>query len=317
MSKEGKEIRRSWLSSRYSGSFSGVSGFIKNRKKWKDAKVVEQELQKLEGFALHRPIRKKFRRNKILAHYQHSIYGADLADISKYARYNRPYRWILFVIDSFSKYLWTVPLKNKSAESVISAFKKVFREAGTRPALLHTDMGREFTSKDFTDFLKENKVKRYSIYSVMKSAICERVIRTIMTRVQRFMTEKNTKSFIKKLPDFTASYNASYHRSIGRAPRDVTPESWQDVWKRLYSKYASERGMRKPKYKLNEYVRISRAKGIFEKGYAANYSREIFQIRAVQNTIIPTYLLKDLDGEDIIGAFYEEVGGTIVVHKVR
>ena len=307
MSKEGKEIKRTWLSSRYSGSFSGLSGFVKNRKKWKDAKLVEQELQKLEGFALHRPIRRKFRRNKIWAHYIDSIWGVDLADISKYARYNKPYRWILFVVDSFSKFLYTVPLKNKSAEEVIAAFKKVFRQAGRRPAMIHSDMGKEFTSKAFTDFLKENKVKRYSIYSIMKSAICERTIRTIMTRIQRYMTEKDTKSFIKKLPDFTASYNASYHRSIGRAPRDVTPETWQDVWKRLYSKYASQRGERKPKYKVGDYVRISREKALFEKGYTTNWSREIFQIRAVQNTIIPSYLLKDLDGEEITGAFYEEV----------
>ena len=265
MSSNGKEIRRSYLSSRYSGSFGGLTTFMKNRKKWKDVKEVEKELQKLEGFSLHRPIRKKFKRNKIWAHYINSIWGADLADIQKYANFNRPYRMILFVVDSFSKYLYTVPLKDKSAQTIIAAFKRVFRQAGARPAYLHTDMGKEFVNKDFNAFLKENKVKRYSIYSVMKSAICERTIRTLMTRIQRFMTQKDTKSFVKKLPSFTASYNATWNRSIGMAPRDVTAENWQEVWKRLYSKYASQRGVRKPKYRVNDYMRISREKALFEK----------------------------------------------------
>ena len=266
MTDDGKEIRRSWLSSRYSGSFAGLSSFMKNRKKWKDAKHVEKELQKLEGFSLHRPIRKNFKRNKIWAHYFNSIWGADLADIAKHEKSNRPYRMILFVVDSFSKYLYTVPVKDKSAQSMIAAFKRVFRQAATRPAYLHTDAGKEFTSKDFKAFLRENNVKQYSIYSIMKSAITERTIRSIKLRIQRFMTQCNTESFIKKLPNFTASYNASYNRSIGRAPQDVTPQNWQDVWKRLYSKYASQRGDRKPKYSVNSYVRISRSKGLFEKG---------------------------------------------------
>ena len=239
---------------------------MKNRKKWKDANDVEKELQKLEGFSLHRPIRKKFKRNKIWAHYINSIWGADLADIGKYEKFNRPYRWILFVVDSFSKYLHTVPLKDKSAQTVVAAFKRIFRQARARPAYLHTDMGREFVNKDLNAFLKENKVKRYSIYSVMKSAIVERTIRSLMTRIQRFMTQKDTQSFVKKLPSFTASYNASFNRSIGMAPRDVTSENWQEVWKRLYSKYVSQRGKRKPKYKVGDYTRISREKALFEKG---------------------------------------------------
>ena len=123
------------------------------------------------------------------------------------------------------------------------------------------------------------------------------------------MTENATETFIDKLKPFTAAYNSSFHRSIGMAPREVTKHKWQQVWKRLYSSYSSQRGKKEPKYALGDYVRISKEKARFEKGYTSNFSPEVFKIRAVLNTIIPTYLLKDITekAEDLGGAFYEEV----------
>lgn len=303
------EIRQNWKNARLSGAFSGLSGFMQNRKKWKDKKVVERELQKLRGFALHRPIRIKFRRNKIWAHYSNAIWGADLWDCQKFARFNNNYRFVLFVIDSFSKFLYTVPVKNKSSSSMVPAFQKVFRMAKAKPRMLHVDNGIEFYSNVMKDFFKRNGIKVYSIHSIFKSAICERVIRTLVSKIYRFMTEKDTKEFIKQLQPLTAAYNSSYHRSIGMAPRQVTKAKWQEVWKRLYSKYSSQRGHRKPKYSEGDYVRISKEKARFEKSYTSNFSPEVFEIRAVLNTIIPAYLLRDITDkrEDLSGAFYEEV----------
>ena len=75
------EIRRTWKNVRLSGAFSGISGFMRNREKWNDRKEVEKELSKLRGFALHRLIRNRFKRNKIWAHYTNSIWGADLGTV--------------------------------------------------------------------------------------------------------------------------------------------------------------------------------------------------------------------------------------------
>ena len=158
------EIRRTWKNARLSGSFSGISGFMQNRKKWNNRKEVEKELSMLRGFALHRPIRIRFKRNKIWAHYTNSIWGADLWDCQKFAKHNKNYRFVLFVIDSFSKFLYTVPIKNKTASSVIPAFKQVFRKAEAKPSMLHVDNGMEFYSNVMKDFFKENGIKIYSIH---------------------------------------------------------------------------------------------------------------------------------------------------------
>ena len=216
---------------------------------------------------------------------------------------------MLFVIDSFSKFLYTVPIKNKSSLSMIPAFKQVFRKAKAKPRMLHVDNGMEFYSNVMKDFFKKNEIKVYSIHSIYKSAICERVIRTVVSKIYRYMTEKDTKKFIDQLQPLTNAYNNSYHRSIGMKPREVTKKRWQEVWQRLYSKYASQRGRKIPKYAVGDYVRISKEKARFEKGYTSNFSPEVFQIRAVQDTILPTYLLRDITAkkEDLSGAFYEEV----------
>jgi len=262
------DIRRSYLNQRFSGSFSGLSGFLKNRKKWTSKAEVERTLRKLRGYALHKPIKKKFKRRKIMSFFINDVWGADLKDISTYSRENNNYKFVLIVIDCFSKKAYTVPLKNKSAKSMIAAFKKIFARAKAKPVYLHTDMGTEFLSSAFTSFLKKNNIKRYSIHSVMKSAIAERFIRMLWTKIQRYMTEKNTKKFINKLQDFTSAYNSSYHRSIGRTPSSVTRENSQDVWKHIFSNYLREKRLSRQRssFKVGNLVRISREKLTFEKG---------------------------------------------------
>ena len=171
------DVKRTYLNHVLSGSFSAVSGFMKNRLKYKDKTQVESELRKLRGFALHKPIRRKFKRTPIKILFLGETWSCDLRDVQNIAAYNNCNRYVLCCVDNFSKYAYTSLLKDKTAESMIKAFKRIFREAAVRPTYLFTDAGSEFKSKAFQDFLKENGVMQYNIYSHMKASICERFIR--------------------------------------------------------------------------------------------------------------------------------------------
>jgi len=272
MGENKRGIRRSYLNQRFSGSFSGLSGFLKNRKRWNDKKVVEEELQKINAYALHKDIQRKFPRRKVMVNFINEIWSADLKDISNLAKYNNGHTFLLIVVDSFSKRAYVRPIKNKSAEIVIKAFKSILREAGAKPIYLFTDRGTEFLSAKFKHMLKENKIKPYYIYSSKKASIAERYIRTLFSKLQRYMTERKTNKFVDKLQDFVHTLNNTYHRTIGRAPSAGKPEDTYEIWERMYGDYIKEQSNHKsgPKYKVGNLVRISKAKLKFAKGKVIN-----------------------------------------------
>ena len=261
-------VKRNYLNHRFTGSYSGLSGFLQNRNKWKEKKVIEKELQKVKSFSLHRDIRHKYPRRKMMVKFVNEIYSADLKDVSNLSKHNRNINWLLIVIDAFSKKSYVRPLKNKNAETVIKALKSVFKESGAYPVYLFTDMGKDFTASIVRSYLKENKKKLYHVYSTVKSAFAERWIRTLFSKLQRYMTERNTKTYIDKLPESVKTYNNTYSRIIGRSPNKVKPEDSYEIWERMFGSYIDKQKLprRANKFQVNDLVRISKAKLLFEKG---------------------------------------------------
>ena len=103
--------------------------------------------------------------------------------------------------------------------------------------------------------------------------------------------------YIDKL-DIVGEYNNTYHRTIKMKPTDVKDNTYIDFKKEVNDK--------DPKFKVGDYVRISKCKNIFAKGYTPNWSEEVFVIKKVKNTVPWTYVINDLNGEEIIGTFYEK-----------
>ncbi|GFY55033.1 uncharacterized transposon-derived protein F54H12.3 [Trichonephila inaurata madagascariensis] len=121
----------------------------------------------------------------------------------------------------------------------------------------------------------------------------------------KIFTKKNTKRYVDVVDKLVYSYNNTWHRSIQMTPASVTETNQSQVWENLYGKQ-NNRKVNKPKYRLNDTVRISKEKLLFEKGYEQNWTREIFPIHQIirRNPIV--YKLKDLAGELIRGTFYEQ-----------
>ena len=137
----------------------------------------------------------------------------------------------------------------------------------------------------------------YSIHNEGKSVIAERFIRTLKTKIYKYMTSVSKNVYIDKLDDIVDEYDNTY-RTIKMKPVDVKGNTYIDFEKKVNHK--------DPKFKVGDHVRISKYKNIFAKEYTPNWSEEIFVIRKVKNTVPWTYIINNLNGEEIIGTFYQK-----------
>ena len=143
----------------------------------------------------------------------------------------------------------------------------------------------------------------YSTNNEGKSVIPERFIRALKNEIYKYITSISNNVYIDELDDIVKEYNDKYHTSIKMKPVDVTDNTYIDFKKEINNK--------DPKFKVGDYVRISKYKNIFTKGYMPNWSEEIFIIKKIKNTVLWTYVINDLNGEEIIGTFHEkELQGT-------
>ena len=168
----------------------------------------------------------------------------------------------------FSKLAWCVPLKNKSAASLVAAFTQLLSNGA--PNTLQTDKGTEFLNRSLQKLLKEHGVHHFATHNEeTKASIVERFNRTLKTRMWRYLTKTQSVRYVDVLQAFMRSYNDTYHRSIGMAPSEVTSTNQETVWQRLYG----HESVGTPKFRVGNRVRISKAKRHFEKGYMANCLR--------------------------------------------
>ena len=291
-----------------SGGFVGVNRLyddVRKEGKFKiSRKQIQQWLFKEDAYTLHKPIRRNFRRNRVIVGGIDQQWQLDLADVQSMQKFNDGYRYLLVCIDVFSKYAWVVPLKNKTGPSLVQAFK-IILSSGRKPEKIMSDQGTEFLNKHFRALMKEEDIELYNTYNETKASIVERLIRTLKTKMWRYFTAKKTMRYIDILPDLVYSYNHSIHRSIKTQPANVTVENEKNVWHTLYSDHNAEKNV-KYKFKIGDQVRISKIKRKFEKGYLPNFSKEIFTITKQVPRDPPVYKLKDYDGEELKGTFYDK-----------
>ena len=138
----------------------------------------------------------------------------------------------------------------------------------------------------------------YSIYNEGKSVVSERFIRILKAKIYKYVTSISKNVYIDKLDDIVNEYNNTYHRTIEMKPVDVKGNTYIDSSKEVSDK--------DPKFKAGDHVRTSKYKNIFAKGCAPNWYEEVFVIKEVKNTVPWTYVINDLNGEEIFGTFYEK-----------
>ncbi len=255
---------------------------------------------------LHRGTVRKFQKRRILTTHIDELWAADLLILDKFARQNQGYKYVLNVIDTFSKYLFMEPIKKKDGPSVTKAFEKIIKNSGGRkPQLLHVDMGKEFVNKHFKEMLGRHKIKMYHTFSEEKSAIAERVNRTINQKLKVIFTATGKHQWVKYLPQILNEYNhKDIHRTIGMQPAKVTKKNQLKVFKRMFPLENFKLG--KPVFKIGDKVRIFSKKNTFESKFAPNWTIETFLVDKVHYTDPVTYSIKDEEGEQVEGKFYKQ-----------
>jgi hypothetical protein len=255
---------------------------------------------------LHKPVLKNFVRRKVIVQRVDEIWAVDIVDMQKFADENDDHKYILDVIDCFSKYAWAVPLKSKTTHTTLEALKKIIKDSGRKPEKIWSDAGGEFVSKEFKKWREENNIGLYHTYSEDKSSIVERFNRTLKTKMWIQFTENQDHRYIDDLPTLLKSYNNTIHRTIKMTPTQASVKGREkQVYHNIY-KNVELRSKKKPKFKIGDKVRISITKGKFEKGYEHGWSFEVFKISKVIDSNPITYNIVDLNEEPIVGSFYEQ-----------
>lgn len=256
---------------------------------------------------LHRSVRKKFPRRHYVMRGINDTFQADLVEMIPWADQNNGYRYILMVIDIFSKRAWAMQLKNKTGEEVTKAMASIFTSNPKHiPRNLHTDNGKEFYNQHFGKLMKKHGINHYSTFSTMKASIVERFNRTFFNKLWPKLQFQGSHKWLKHLQPIIKQYNSTVHRTIKMRPVDVNENNQQTLLQTVYKPNQTIFANKPPyKFKINDFVRISKYKSLFEKGYTRNWSTEIFRVTRILPTEPITYRLVDLDDKEIKGCFYE------------
>ena len=150
-------------------------------KKTESGESVNEQLAE----QLHKPVTKKFKRRKVYARFKDNIWAADLAEMESLSSKNKNVKYLLCVIDVFTKYAWVKPLKDKKGKTVLNAFIEIVNESNRKPNKLWVDQGREFYNKLMQEWLDNNDILMYSTHNEGKSVIGERFIKTLKSKIYK------------------------------------------------------------------------------------------------------------------------------------
>ena len=239
-----------------------------------------------------KPPRKYYPTNKTDAYYIDDIWSLDILDLKDYGpENNRGYRYVLVTIDNFSKFGWTVPLKNKNAITIKDSFENILISSKRKPNLIETDRGKEFYNNIFQDFLNKNDIKLYSRNTSLGAVFAERFNRTIRDLLKKVVFERGDANWIDVLPAITKQYNSRIHSSTKLTPIQASLKKNEGF---VYKNLLDKRKKITPKFQMNDLVRVVDLKKTFSKGDTTNWSYKLYKIKEIINDTIPSYKIDNL-----------------------
>ena len=236
--------------------------------------------------------KRNYATNKTDVYNIDDTWSLDILDLKDYGlKNNRGYRYVLVIIDNFSKFGWTVPLKNKNAQTIKDSFENILIRSQRKPNLIESDRGKEFYNNIFQDFLNKNNIKLYSRNSSYGAVFAERFNRTIRDLLKKPVFEKGDGNWIDVLLTITKQYNNRIHSSTKLTPIQASLKKNEGfVDKNLLDK----RKKVKPKFQINDLVRTADLKKTFSKGDMTNWSYRLYKIKGIINDTLPSYKIDNL-----------------------
>lgn len=300
------DLRQNYKRPGHPIAFAGITQIFKYYNGKLSIKRIKELLSGIESYTLHREFHKQ-KRNTSFSHFKRYQFQMDLVEVQQLSKYNDNIRYLLNVIDTFTRFAFVRPLKNKTAVHVLEKFKDILIEAKQKPLMIVMDKGTEFMNTLFQNFCKENNIKLINPQANIHAAYIERFNRTLQTLMYKYMTENETNRYIDVLPKLVQSYNHRKHRMINTTPSDA--ENSNDTHLPIVLSNAQRESKNKkisPIYSIGTFVRIAKQKGKFSRSYQEQTAQEIFKIYKIDTTKkIPLYHIETYNGdEQITGGFY-------------
>ena len=309
----------------YSGIEKLTKYFKNNRRKISKKQILEF-LKNQPAWSYHGLIPRKFVRRPIKVSRPGHILGVDIADFTKtLSKYNNNFRYVLVLIDCFSRKLCLSVLRNKSNQTTADAIEDFLKKSEYKYRYIFSDEGGEFIGSHTHKIYEKFNIVRYSVKNRRyKCSIAERVIRTIKEKIYKYFTQKNTFKYVNVLKKVEDVYNNTPHRGLCFA----TPNSVHNMTdlndvkhqeklqlRQKFHNYGSISKREKSKLFSSKndfihegYVRLllNKSEGVFAKSFQPIFTEEIFKIRTVKKTLPISYWLEDLKGLPIEGVVYEK-----------
>ena len=255
-------------------------------------KMTQKNIKIFINEIYSKPPKKYNPTNKTDVYYIDDIWSLDILDLKDYGpKNNRGYRYVLVVIDNFSNFGWTVPLKNKNAQTIKDSFENILTNSKRNPNLIESDRGKELYNKIFQEFLNKNDIKLYSRNSSYGAVFAERFNRTIRDLLKKIFFEQGDAKWIDVLPTITKQYNNRMHTSTKLSPKDASLKKNERF---VYNNLLDKRKKIKPKFQINDLVRTADLKRTFSKGDTTNWSYKLYKITEIINDTIPSYNIDNL-----------------------
>ncbi len=240
---------------------------------------------------------------------------ADTANMKQYFKQNSGFAHFLVLIDCFSKKAYTKALKTLTGREMVLALKDIFQHS-IKFERIRSDQGKEMMNRPVQDYLKSENIKHFVTHNTeIKANIAERCLKSLKSKLTRYMTANNTHRWFDQLANITESYNNTYHRTIKTTPASVTKQDEIELWKLQYEQYPKTKPKSehppKPRnpfqFKIHDTVRISALKSPFQREYDEKWSREYYLVsdRFINQTL-DQYKLKDIQNEELMGTYYRQ-----------
>ena len=236
--------------------------------------------------------KKYYATNKTDVYHIDDIWSLDILDLKDYSpENNKGYKYVLVVIDNFSKYGWTIPLKNKNRQTIKDSFENILISSKRKPNLIESDRGKEFYNNIFQDFLNKNNIKLYSRNSLYGAVFAERFNRTIRDLLKKPVFKKGDGKWIDILQVITKQYKNKVHSSTKLTQIQASLKKNEGF---VYKNLTDKRNKIKPKFQINDHVRTADLNKTFSKGDTTNWSYKLYKITEIINDTIPSYKINNL-----------------------
>ena len=302
-----EDLKQNYTQPGHQIAFSGINNIYNYYGKRISKKEIEDFLSTNYTYTRHKETARRYQ-NPTYKYFKRYQWQADLIEISNVSKYNNGFKFILSVIDIYTRFAWLRLMKTKQAGETCKQFADILSTVNVKPMTLSTDKGGELKNKLFKSFCSRNNIRLFHNETSYHAAFVERFQRTIQHILYQYCTENATYKFYDKLQLLLESYNSRPHRMLGGlSPKDAELDINASKVAMENEKYLCKFKKRKPKYEKNMLVRIKSERNTFHKGYRPSFNNEIFKIVKVKlNLPIPLYTLASLDDQEVlIGNFYQ------------